>query len=86
MPPGREATTLVAMKKRALLAALAAGEGMFVFTPARGNVGVAVGPMLELPMSGTYKSERTQGAVTTTTEVSAKITNFGAVAGIAAAF
>lgn len=63
-----------------------AGEGMFVFTPARGNVGFAVGPILELPMSGTQKSERRNGNTTTTTEVSAKITNFGAVAGLVAAF
>lgn len=62
------------------------GEGMFVFTPARGGLGIAVGPILELPMSGTYKSERRNGAVTTTTEVTSKITNFGAVAGLVAAF
>jgi hypothetical protein len=55
-------------------------DPQLVITPVP-HVGITVGPMLDLPLSGRLKVERT-GAMNNLTESSAKITNYGLAAGL----
>jgi hypothetical protein len=60
-------------------------DPQLVITPVP-HFGITVGPMLDLPLAGSAKTENTaaspQGSMTTTTESSVKLTNWGLTAGI----
>jgi hypothetical protein len=46
------------------------------------HFGVTVGPMLDLPLAGTLTAEQRQGAMSTSTDTSVKVTNYGLAAGL----
>jgi hypothetical protein len=50
------------------------------------HLGVTVGPMLDLPLSGGATTDQTTGAVTVSTGSSVKVTNYGIAAGVLAYF
>lgn len=59
----------------------AVAEGYFVISPVA-NFGFGVAPLIELPLSGTFKTETSVGNTTTTTSYDTKLQNIGITAGV----
>jgi opacity protein-like surface antigen len=56
-------------------------EPQFVFSPGA-HVGLMAGPVLDIPLSGTYHTERTQNGTTTSTDFDASQFHFGINVGL----